>query len=194
MSGTKLLLLLLLLLQSDRQLQAVRDAVEENESEAQHIFERLRDNTLLIRAALVEGISSANPDVSTAFVNILGGVADTLGDAARAIYLHIHDGGYAKLCHGERRCPLRLAPKLVRIHMAWCDARRRRPVDWQAGPFSHVCAGQETNPIPCLVHLESRGPWRQYTRDWTGTWPTSIASSVWRPGGWSRVALPAMPS
>ena len=115
-SGAKLLLMV----QRDRQLQlAARDTAEDNASQAQQLFERLHDNTLLIRAAVVEGLSSANPGVSTAIANALGGVAEDLGDAARAIYLHIYNSGY-----GQTLLPRREAPPLVRVQLAGCGPRQ----------------------------------------------------------------------
>ena len=131
----------LLLLQRGREVQAAGDTADDTASQAWHLFERLRDNALLIRAAAVEGLSSANPEVNTAITNILGRVVDALGDAARAIYLHIpatgyeHTSatqrgaatGYEHLCPAERRCPLPTPSWQGRVTLG------------AGAPFSHVC-------------------------------------------------------
>ena len=117
----------LLLLQRGREVQAAGDTADDTASQAWHLFERLRDNALLIRAAAVEGLSSANPEVNTAITNILGRVVDALGDAARAIYLHIPATGYENLCHAERRCPLSTPSWQGRVTLG------------AGAPFSHVC-------------------------------------------------------
>ena len=97
---------LLPLLQRDQQFHAARVMGKDNTSQDHRMFERLRDNALLIQ----KGLGSASPG---AVADILGRVVDTLGDAARAIYLHIiiHASGYeTALPRREALPPLALHP------------------------------------------------------------------------------------
>lgn len=77
-----------------KQLYAAKLAAEHNGREVDSLFERLRDNTLLIQAAVLQDlhVSSTDPALATALRNTMGRVVRTLAEARDAFYKYLLSG------------------------------------------------------------------------------------------------------
>ena len=74
------------LVQVSQALKAALDTADANNAEARHLFERLRDNALLLTGALLEGVGSPKSLLDEALGNIIGRVVSSLSDARYAVY------------------------------------------------------------------------------------------------------------
>lgn len=83
-----------LLVSTAKQLVAAKQAVEQNDTDADSLFERLRDNSLLIQAAVLEEVhvSCTNPPLAEALRNTMGRVVRTLAAARDAYYNYLISG------------------------------------------------------------------------------------------------------
>ena len=81
-----------LLAQASLQLRAAMAMARDNDSEAAHMLQRLRDNTFLIRGVLHEGLRCTNSDMRHGMYNTLMRVVSRLVHVRDAIFKHVLSG------------------------------------------------------------------------------------------------------
>jgi hypothetical protein len=73
-------------------LKAAITVADASNIDARHLFECLRDNTLLVAAALYEGLGGTNPMLDAALGNTINRMAGSLHDARNAAYKVLYAG------------------------------------------------------------------------------------------------------